>query len=218
MYDFYEDYREPSEVELIIYEAQQKINELVKPNVKKEVKKLNETVESLKKEIRILKNEKDAFKREVRDMETRHEKEIDGLKSEFIKKIGETISKEHYVVSYSYQSEKVRTIETEIPKIKVEEKVNFKEFTVKKFHKRLISSLMIDEDKNIVLSWRDDDDFLSMDEIEINDCFDLEKLKDKLFYRQAFSNEEDAQLYANYLKSIDEKTMSYKLVDDTQKK
>ena len=47
---------------------------------------------------------------------------------------------------------------------------------------------------------------------------DLEKLKDKLFYRQAFSNEEDAQLYANYLKSIDEKTMSYKLVDDTQKK
>ena len=53
MYDFYEDYREPSEVELIIYEAQQKINELVKPDIKKEVKKLNGTVESLKKEIRI---------------------------------------------------------------------------------------------------------------------------------------------------------------------
>ena len=216
-YRSYDDYyREPSEAEIIIYEAQERLSELVKPELKEELEKLNNKIFELENEKRVISTEKSSLKRKLDAIQSEHEKEIENLKKNFIKNVSETLAKEYWSVRSRFVRKDGKILQTINPKVKVKETIELREFYIETKSMKFIETVKTHDGNNVVLVWNDNDEdaWANRVNLEINESFTPEEFGNKNRYNQVFTKKEDAQLYADYLNSVEAERPRYQIVDD----
>lgn len=216
-YRSYDDYyREPSEAEIIIYEAQERLSELVKPELKEELEKLNNKIFELENEKRVISTEKSSLKRKLDAIQSEHEKEIENLKKNFITNVSETLAKEYWGVTSRFVRKDGEILQTINPKVKVKETIELREFYIETKSMKFIETVKTHDGNNVVLVWNDNDEdaWAHRVNLEINESFTPEEFGNKNRYNQVFTKKEDAQLYADYLNSVETEHPRYQIVDD----
>lgn len=200
----YDDYREPSEAEIIVHEAEQKLKELINPNVQESIKELQSEISELKSNNAKLENDKYSLNRKLSEIKREHEKEIELIKKNIHQKISETLHKTYWCIESSQTKLEPVQIKTEDDNIIIEVNRSKREYLVSELSKMYIEKVTISEKDDLILTWNDDDDWYSAKTIKIHEAFEVDKLLTGWKFKNCFTRKEDAQSYADYLNEKEE--------------
>ncbi|WP_321388983.1 hypothetical protein [uncultured Enterococcus sp.] len=210
MYD-YEDYCEPTEAELIVQEAEQKLKELLNPEVKNELAEKDNLIATLKNKVSILQSEKYNLQHELGAAKREAQKEIEVVKENIVKSIGETLSKEYWVVECEYGHFKdSKEIETKVEGLTIIENTSRNLYSVKEFPKMYIEKIGVENGKTLIFYWNDDEDSWMAKTVKFHSEFKAEGISGR-HWLHAFDQKEEAQKYADYLNNLEESSVNHRL-------
>lgn len=211
----YDDYREPSEAEIIVHEAEQKLKGLINPNVQESIRELQDKIYELKSTNAKLENDKYSLGIKLSNIEKEHDKKIELIKKNIHQEINKTLHKTYWCIDSRKIELEPILLKTENRNITVKVNRSKREYIVSELPKKYIEKVTIDEKDDLVITWNDDDDWYSAKTIKIHETFDVNDLSTDWKFKNCFTCKEDAQRYADFLNQQEE-VSEYKEIKENE--